>query len=209
MSTYNHPVFLQTPNMCTDVAQFPFWYKRDIVLNPSATQIDTSPYIFFRNFADYPQFNVTTSVPSLAGVYNVKIVGTLPNHQVFTSAISVIELWNIPSFEYITSYRIADMTYIATDVPLNFTSQYFRASNLTDQFYILYYLEMFIQSNATWTRNLNANLFQFVQEGKTPNMTFYTKDNNLKGVYRMRLKGKFTPNTAFEGVSYFTLTVLD
>ena len=40
-------------------------------------------------------------------------------------------------------------------------------------------------------------------------MTFYTKDNNLKGVYKMRLKGKFTPNTAFEAVSYFTLTVLD
>jgi hypothetical protein len=25
----------------------------------------------------------------------------------------------------------------------------------------------------------------------------------------MRLRGKFTPNTKFEGVSYFTLTVLD
>jgi hypothetical protein len=34
----------------------------------------------------------------------------------------VIELWNIPSSEFITSYRITDMTYIATDVPLNFTS---------------------------------------------------------------------------------------
>jgi hypothetical protein len=40
-------------------------------------------------------------------------------------------------------------------------------------------------------------------------MKIYTNDNLLKGVYRMRLKGKFTPNTAFEGVSYFTLTVLD
>jgi hypothetical protein len=75
---------------------------------------------------------VTTSVPTLAGVYNVKIVGTLPNHQVFTGLVSVIELWNIPSFEFITSYRIPDMTYIATDVPLNFTSQLFRASNISD-----------------------------------------------------------------------------
>lgn len=101
------------------------------------------------------------------------------------------------------------MTYIATDVPLNYTAQLYRASNLSDQFYILYYLEMYQESTGTWTRNLNQNLFQFVQEGKTPNMTFYTKDNNLKGTYKMRLKGKFTPNTAFEGVSYFTLTVLD
>ena len=51
------------------------------------------------------------------------------------------------------------MTYIATDIPLNYTSQYFFASNMSDNFYILYYLEMYLPSNATWTRSLNQNLF--------------------------------------------------
>jgi len=87
------------------------------------------------------------------------MVGKLPNHQTFTGPISVIDLKNIPGIESITSYHIADMTYIATDVPLNYTAVYFRASNITDQFYIIYYLEMYIESNATWTRNLNPNLF--------------------------------------------------
>jgi hypothetical protein len=167
------------------------------VLTPSVTTIDVSPYIFFRDTYNYPQFNVTTSNPLLAGVYNIKVTGTLPNHQAFQSAISVIELWNIPSYESITSYPIADMTYIVSDIALNYTSQLFKSSNIADTYYIIYYLEMYIESNNSWTRNLNNDLFQFVQQGLTPNMTFYTKNNNLKGAYRMRLVGKFTPNTAF------------
>ena len=31
MVTYDHAVFSQTPLACTDNANFPFWYKRDIV----------------------------------------------------------------------------------------------------------------------------------------------------------------------------------
>jgi hypothetical protein len=64
-------------------------------------------------------------------------------------------------------------------------------------------------SSNSWSRNLDPSLFLFLQGGRVPEMKFYTADNNLKGVYRMRLVGKFTPNTVFEGISYFTLTVLD
>ena len=48
-----------------------------------------------------------------------------------------------------------------------------------------------------------------MQETKNPKIKIYTSDNSLKGFYKMRLKGKFTPHTAFEGVRYFTLNVLD
>jgi len=80
MSTYDHPFFTLTTSICTDITYFPFWYKSDIVLSPSVTTINTSPYI---NFSDYPfllQFFAQTSNPALAGTYNVKITGYLPNH---------------------------------------------------------------------------------------------------------------------------------
>ena len=63
---------------------------------------------------------MSTSLSTLAATYNIKLVGTLPNHQVFTGPISVIDIKNIPPIEYITSYHINDITYIATDNPLNY-----------------------------------------------------------------------------------------
>jgi hypothetical protein len=37
----------------------------------------------------------------------------------------------------------------------------------------------------------------------------YTGDNTRKGVYQMRVMGRYTPNTVFEAVSRFMVTILD
>ena len=63
---------------------------------------------------------------------------------------------------------------------------------------MIYYLEMWDQVRGLWTRTLNQNnLFTFTQGGRNPNITVYTTDNELQGVYQMRLMGKFSPNTNF------------
>ena len=76
------------------------------------------------------------------------MTGTLYNHQTDTNWLdqgtyNKIELWNIPNDEFITSQGISDMTYIATDVPLSFTSSPYIPSNIHDSYYILYYLEQY------------------------------------------------------------------
>jgi len=108
-----------------------------------------------------------------------------------------LELWNIPSSEYITGLMIENQTYIATDEPLLIQVDQFIPSNLFHTYYIIYYLEMWDQEKAVWTRDYNTNIFTFSQGGRNPNITVYTSDNALKGFYQMRLLGKFTPNTVF------------
>ena len=49
----------------------------------------------------------------------------------------------------------------------------------------------------------------FTQKGLNPNVTVYTSNNTLQGLYTMRLMGKFTPNTVFMAVSPFKINVLD
>ena len=108
-----------------------------------------------------------------------------------------LELWNIPSSEFITGVMIDNQTYIATDKPLLIQVDQFIPSNLFHTYYIIYYLEMWDQAKAVWTQDFNANIFTFSQGGRTPNITVYTSENTLKGFYQMRLLGKFTPNTVF------------
>lgn len=85
----------------------------------------------------------------------------------------------------------------------------FIPSNLFYTYYIIYYLEMWDETNLSWTRNVTSDLFSFNQGGLNPNITIYTSDNLKKGMYKMRLMGRFTPNTVFEAVSPFILTILD
>jgi hypothetical protein len=99
--------------------------------------------------------------------------------------------------------------YIATDLPRIIQVDPFIPSNLFHTYYIIYYLELWDDNKALWTRDIPYNLFNFTQGGRDPTITIYTFDNFMKGSYKMHLMGKFTPNTVFKAVSPFALTVLD
>ena len=60
-----------------------------------------------------------------------------------------------------------------------------------------------------YIRTLDWSVFTFKQGGLSTNITVQTLDNSKKGVYFMRLMGRFTPNTVFQAVSNFQVTILD
>ena len=68
---------------------------------------------------------------------------------------SNIELWNIPSDEFIIGQPISDQTYIATDKPLLIAVDTFIPSNIHDTYYIIYYLELWDPVKQVWSRTLN------------------------------------------------------
>ena len=43
-----------------------------------------------------------TSDSLMAGIYEIKVTGTLPSHQSATEMFNYLDLWNIPADEYIT-----------------------------------------------------------------------------------------------------------
>ena len=86
----------------------------------------------------------------------------------------------------------------------------FIPSNLFHTYYIIYYLELWDNVKGLWTRDFDPTIFTFAQQGgRNPNITVYTADNSRKGFYQMRLMGRFSPNTVFQAVSKFMLTILD
>ena len=87
---------------------------------------------------------------------------------------------------------------------------HFIPSNLFHTYYIIYYLELWDAVKGLWTRDYDPSIFTFAQQGgRNPNITVYTADNSRKGVYQMRVMGRFSPNTVFEAVSNFMVTILD
>jgi hypothetical protein len=105
---------------------------------------------------------------------------------------------------------ITDHTYISTDTPLLIHVDEFTPSNLWHTYYIIYYLESWNAVKGKWTRDFDPSVFSFAKQGgRDPNITVYTADNTRKGAYNMRVMGKLTPNTVFQAVSKFMVTILD